>query len=99
MLCVLWLHKYFAAYLVCKEWLFQSKLLFYHLESVDPFSSDLLHQEGIFTHRTAIYWMFFFPLFTPFFVNQMVVCENPHTTIVSEHIVKYLDWPVWHQQP
>uniref|UniRef100_A0AAY5KZQ7 Transposase Tc1-like domain-containing protein n=1 Tax=Esox lucius TaxID=8010 RepID=A0AAY5KZQ7_ESOLU len=40
-LCVLWLHKCFAAYLGCNEWLFQPKLLFYQLESVGPFSSDL----------------------------------------------------------
>jgi len=40
-LCVLWLHKCFSAYLGCNEWLFQSKLLFYQLESVGPFSSDL----------------------------------------------------------
>ncbi|XDV20514.1 hypothetical protein PO909_025831 [Leuciscus waleckii] len=40
-LCVLWLHKCFATYLGCNEWLFQSKLLFYQLESVGPFFSDL----------------------------------------------------------
>jgi len=43
-LCVLWLHKCFAGYLGCNEWLFQSKLLFCsskQLESVGPFSSDL----------------------------------------------------------
>jgi len=39
--CVLWLHKCFAAYLDCNEWLFQSKLLFYQLEAFGPFSSDL----------------------------------------------------------
>ncbi|XDV29121.1 hypothetical protein PO909_032274 [Leuciscus waleckii] len=55
-LCVLWLHKCFAAYLGCNEWLFQSKLLFYQLESVGPFSA---HQQGIFAHGTAAYWMFF----------------------------------------
>uniref|UniRef100_A0A6Q2YDY2 Spermatogenesis-associated protein 20-like TRX domain-containing protein n=1 Tax=Esox lucius TaxID=8010 RepID=A0A6Q2YDY2_ESOLU len=40
-LCVLWLHKCFAAYLGCNKWLFQSNLVFYQLESVSPFSSDL----------------------------------------------------------
>jgi len=37
-LCVLWLHKCFTAYLGCNEGLFQSKCLFYQLESVGPFS-------------------------------------------------------------
>jgi len=72
-LCVLWLHKCFAAYLGCNEWLFQSKLLFYQLESVGPFSSDILHQEGIFAHMTAAYWMFF-PFLKPFFVNTRNGC-------------------------
>jgi len=36
-----WLHKCFAAYLGCNECLFQSKMLFYQLESVGPFSFDL----------------------------------------------------------
>jgi len=39
-LCVLWLHKCFAAYLGCNKWLFQSKLLFNQLKSVGPFFSD-----------------------------------------------------------
>jgi len=61
----LWLHKYFAAYLGCNKWLFQSKLLFYQLESVGPFSSDLSHQQGIF----ALPYTGNVSLFTPFFVN------------------------------
>jgi len=44
---MLWLHKCFAAYLGCNEGLFQSKLLFYPLESVGLFSSvqDCLDQD------------------------------------------------------
>jgi len=53
------------------DWLFQSKLLFYQLESVGPFSSDLYHQQGIFAHRNAAYWM---DVFWPFFENHRYGC-------------------------
>jgi len=67
-LCVLWLLKCFAAYLGCNEWLFQSKLLFYHLESVGPFwlpaqpAPPMLHDQG-----------------TPKLHNGKIACPGPRS--------------------
>ncbi|MDG2633082.1 hypothetical protein P7M35_25030, partial [Vibrio parahaemolyticus] len=55
---VLFSQRWSSAYLGCNEWLFELLLSFYHLELVWPFSSDLWHQQDIFTQRTAAQWVF-----------------------------------------
>jgi len=91
-LCVLWLYKCFAAYLGCNEWLFQSS-----------FSSISLNQSAHSPLTSSINKAFlptglphtgcFFP-FSHHSLKWLSV-KIP----VTEQIVKYSDWPVWHQQP
>ncbi len=52
---VLSVQRYSSAYLGCNNCLF---FLSFLSALTCPFSSDLWHQQGIFTHRTATHWIF-----------------------------------------
>lgn len=45
-------------YFVINEWLFKLRLTSYEFKTVRPFSADLWHQQGLFSQRTAVHWMF-----------------------------------------
>ncbi len=70
--CVFCVQRWYSAYLGCNEWLFKLLLLFYHLQPVCAFSSDLWHKQGILSTQLPLTGCFLF--FGPFSVNPRDGC-------------------------